>query len=54
MKIYLLIIGSNIEAFYSLSRLCKKIGIKKEYAKENLPIEGGKFRIIEIEVDERL
>jgi len=54
MKIYLLIIGSKIQAFYSLSRLCKESGLDKEYLKENLPFESGRLRVIEIEVDERL
>jgi len=54
MKIYLLIIGANIQAFYSLSRLCKESGLNKSFIKENLPFESGKVKILEIEVDERL
>jgi len=54
MKTYLLIIGANIQAFASLSRLCKEAGLDKSEIKKSLPIEIGKLKIIEIEVDERV
>lgn len=54
MKIYILIIGPKTQAFASLSRLCKELGIDKTYIKEMLPFGNGKIRIEEIEVDERL
>lgn len=54
MKIYLLIIGSKIQAFASLSRLCKEIDIDKHYIKHHLPFENPNFKILEIEVDERV
>lgn len=54
MKIYLLIIGSKIQAFASLSRLCKEIKIDKSSVKDKLPFKLSSFRIEEIEVDERI
>ena len=54
MKVYLLIIGANIKAFVSLSRLCKENGLDKENIKKSLPVEIGRLKILEIEVDERV
>lgn len=54
MKIYLLIIGSKVQAFASLSRLYKELGIEKDSIKKNLPFEHGRIRILEVEIDERV
>lgn len=54
MKIYLLITGNHYQAFASLSRLCKEANLDKDTIKKSLPIEIGRVKILEIEVDERV
>lgn len=54
MKIYILIFGTKIKAYASLSRLCKEAGISKDWVRDNLPFQTENVKIEEIEVDERL
>jgi hypothetical protein len=53
MKIYLLITGHKIKGYSSLKVLCKEIGIDHKQLKENLPFSSGRFKIVEIEVDDK-
>lgn len=53
-KIYLLITGDKIKAFYSLSRLAKSIGIEPRGLKEKLPFKKGSLEIRSVEVDTRI
>lgn len=51
-KIYLLITGEKIRAFYSLRRLGKEAGLVIK--KEDLPLTAGPVKIVAVEVDTRL
>jgi hypothetical protein len=47
-KVYLLITGEKIQAFWSLKKLSEEIGV--EVKKENLPFKSGRFRIEVVKV----
>lgn len=51
-KIYLLIIGDSVKAYYSLRRLGKDAGLTLK--KEDLPVSAGPVRIIAVDVDTSL
>ncbi len=51
-KIYLLITGEKIRAFYSLRRLGKEAGLVIK--KEDLPLTAGPVKIIAVDVDTML
>lgn len=53
MKIYLLITGEKINGYNSLKVLCDDIGVDHKFVKANLPFVSGRFKIVQIDVDER-
>lgn len=53
MKIYILITGKQIKAYVSLAVLCRFLKLDKNYVKDNLPIEHEKFRIVEVDLNEK-
>jgi len=52
--VYLLVNNCNkFKAYYSLSRLCKENGLSR-IKKEELPIQIGNYKIVNIEIDTRV
>ena len=52
--VFLLITNCNVfKAYYSLSRLCRENGFKK-INKEDLPVQMGNFKIVAVDVDNKI
>lgn len=52
--VFLLVIDCNkFKAYYSLSRLCRENGFKK-IEKKDLPVQMGNFKIVTVDVDNRI